>query len=77
MLAGRTRVVLADDDVTLGPEAVEFDTRPVEILGLLGTQGVDPRPRGASPEDADHLVAARAARATIDAARLPLARCAS
>jgi transcriptional regulator with XRE-family HTH domain len=51
VLDGRLRLVLGDQDLTLGPgEAAEFDTRtphwfgnadehPVEILSLLGHQG--------------------------------------
>ncbi|MGY1771001.1 helix-turn-helix domain-containing protein [Blastococcus sp. SYSU D00813] len=51
VLAGRVRLILADDDITLAPgEAAEFDTRvphwfgpagdqPVEVLSLLGQQG--------------------------------------
>ena len=51
VLGGRVRLILADDDITLGPgEAAEFDTRvphwfgpagdePVEVLSLLGHQG--------------------------------------
>jgi len=51
VLAGRVRLILAADDITLGPgEAAEFDTRvphwfgpagdqPVEVLSLLGQQG--------------------------------------
>ena len=51
VLAGRVRLILADDDITLDPgEAAEFDTRvphwfgpagdqPVEVLSLHGPQG--------------------------------------
>jgi transcriptional regulator with XRE-family HTH domain len=51
VLDGRLRLVLGDNDLTMGPgEAAEFDTRtphwfgnadrhPVEILSLLGLQG--------------------------------------
>ena len=51
VLSGRLRLILADQDMTLGPgEAAEFDTRlphwfgtagerPVELLSLFGKQG--------------------------------------
>ena len=51
VLNGRLRLVLGDNDLTMGPgEAAEFDTRsphwfgnadenPVEVLSLLGHQG--------------------------------------
>ncbi len=51
VLSGRLRLILADQDMTLGPgEAAEFDTRlphwfgsatdrPVEVLSLFGKQG--------------------------------------
>ena len=51
VLSGRLRLILADQDLTLGPgEAAEFDTRlphwfgsagpqPVELLSLFGKQG--------------------------------------
>jgi transcriptional regulator with XRE-family HTH domain len=65
VLAGRVRLLLAEQDITLAPgEAAEFDTRvphwfgpageqPVEVLSLLGRQGERIHVRAAPRRRAD------------------------
>ena len=65
MLAGQVRLILGDQDITMGPgEVAEFDTRlphwfgpagdrPVAILSLLGMQGERIRVR-ATPRRPGH-----------------------
>jgi transcriptional regulator with XRE-family HTH domain len=64
VLSGRMRLILGDDDVTLGPgEVAEFDTsrphwfgpagdHPVEILSLLGRHADHAHVRADSPDTA-------------------------